>query len=117
MICYFVYFSLFVGYFPVLSNSDIFHVGALLFFVVAIFTIFIILPIMLYPGHIRYSLRYKNGEYFSLFLLSLSFPLALLTTFIISIAFYIDAKGVLFTFMVLQYGSREKYWKEYLLFA
>ncbi|OUT10549.1 hypothetical protein B9N66_00625 [Campylobacter concisus] len=100
MICYFVYFSLFVGYFPVLSNSDIFHVGALLFFVVAIFTIFIILPIMLYPGHIRYSLRYKNGKYFSLFLLSLSFPLALLTTFIISIAFYIDAKGVLFTFMV-----------------
>ncbi|ERJ26719.1 hypothetical protein [Campylobacter concisus] len=100
VICYFAYFGIFIGYFPVLSGSDIFYVGALLFFVVAIFTIFFILPIMLYPGHIRYPLRYKNGEYFSLFLLSLSFPLALLTTFIINIAFYIDAKDILFTFMV-----------------
>ena len=99
VICYFVYFGLFVGYFPVLSSSDIFHVGALLFFVVVVFTIFIILPIILYPIHIRYSFRYKNSEYFSLFLLSLSFPLALLNTFIVSIAFYIDIKVKLFAFM------------------
>ena len=40
VICYFAYFGIFIGYFPVLSGSDIFYVGALLFFVVAIFTIF-----------------------------------------------------------------------------
>lgn len=100
VVCYFVYFGLFIGYFPTLNGSEFFYVGALLFFVVAIFTCFIILPIMLYPIHIKYSLRYKNSEYFSFFLLSLAFPLALLSTFIVSIVLYIDVKDILFVFMV-----------------
>ncbi|WP_103630771.1 hypothetical protein [Campylobacter concisus] len=37
MICYFVYFGLFVGYFPALSGSDVFYFGGLIFFVIAFF--------------------------------------------------------------------------------
>lgn len=101
VICYFAYFGLFIGYFPVLSGSEIFYVGALLFFVVGIFTSFIILPIIFYPVHIKSSLKYKTyGKYLSLLLLVLSFPIALLIAFIVNILFYIDKEEILFVFLV-----------------
>lgn len=31
VICYFIYFGLFVGYFPALSGSDVFYFGGLIF--------------------------------------------------------------------------------------
>ena len=101
MICYFAYFGIFIGYFPVLSGSEIFYVGALLFFVVGIFTSFIILPIIFYPVHIKSSLKFKTyGKYLSLLLLVLSFPIALLIAFIVNILFYIDKEEILFVFLV-----------------
>ena len=48
MICYFVYFGIFIGYFPVLSGSDIFYIGALLFTIVAILSLFIVSIMLLY---------------------------------------------------------------------
>ena len=101
MICYFVYFGLFIGYFPVLSGSEIFYVGVLLFFVVGIFTSFVILPMIFYPIHIKSSLKYKTyGKYLSLLLLVLSFPIALLIAFIVNKLFYIDKEEILFVFLV-----------------
>ena len=62
MICYFVYFGIFIGYFPVLSGSDIFYIGALLFTIVAILSLFIVSIILLYGW---YYIRANNQPTFS----------------------------------------------------
>lgn len=77
MICYFVYFGIFIGYFPVLSGSDIFYIGALLFTIVAILSLFIVSIILLYGW---YYIRANNQPTFSNNWLAiiLAFPLTLI---------------------------------------
>ena len=62
IICYFIYFGLFVDYFPVLSGSEIIYVGALLFTIVAILSLFIVSIILLYGW---YYIRANNQPTFS----------------------------------------------------
>lgn len=77
MICYFVYFGIFIGYFPVLSGSEIFYVGALLFTIVAIFSLFIVSIILLYGW---YYVRANNQPTFcnNWLAIILTFPLTLI---------------------------------------
>ncbi|WP_459820246.1 YrzE family protein [Campylobacter concisus] len=77
MICYFVYFGIFIGYFPVLSGSEIIYVGALLFTIVAILSLFIVSIMLLYRW---YYIRANNQPSFSNNWLAmiLTFPLTLI---------------------------------------
>ena len=96
MICYFVYFGIFIGYFPVLSGSDIFYIGVLLFFGVAVFTSFIILPVALYPLHYKkYLLNNKTKKlYFSWFTFILTIPVAFFVFLVLLVLYYILLKYI-----------------------
>ena len=88
MICYFVYFGVFIGYFPVLSGSDIFYFGGLLFFTIAIVSIIAILPMFLYPEY------YKTGKNEKL-LLATTIPPMLIYTYLL----YISSISKLYVFL------------------
>ena len=45
VICFFVYYGLFIGYFPALSGSDVFYFGGLIFSIIFVISIITILPI------------------------------------------------------------------------
>ena len=59
VICYFIYFGLFVGYFPALSGSDVFYFGGLIFFIIVIVSMVAILPIFLYPEYYKTKKKFK----------------------------------------------------------
>ena len=77
MICYFVYFGIFIGYFPVLSGSEIIYIGALLFTIVAILSLFVVSIMLLNRW---YYIRANNQPTFSNNWLAiiLAFPLTLI---------------------------------------
>lgn len=91
MICYFVYFGIFIGYFPVLSGSDIFYIGALLLFIVAVFASFVILPVALYPLHYEKYLLNNNTKklYFSWLTFILTIPVAFFVFLALLVLYYI----------------------------
>ena len=91
IICYFEYFGIFIGYFPVLSGSDIFYIGALLLFIVAVFASFVILPVALYPLHYeKYLLNNKTKKlYFSWLTFILTIPVAFFVFLVLLVLYYI----------------------------
>ena len=79
MICYFVYYGLFIGYFPALSGSDVFYFGGLIFSIILIVSAIIILPIFFYP---EYCKTKKNIK----LILTISMPSILIYVYLVSIA-------------------------------
>ena len=107
MICYFVYFGLFVGYFPALSGSDIFYFGGLLFFTIVIISIIAILPMFLYPEY------YKTGKNEKL-LLATAIPPMLIYTYLLYISsitkLYVFVSAYLLIFFLICLSFKFKEW-------
>ena len=81
VICYFIYFGLFVGHFPALSGSDVFYFGGLIFFIIVAASMVAILPIFLYPEY------YKTKKKFKL-IFAMALPSVLIYTFFLLINIY-----------------------------
>ncbi|MDO4875298.1 MAG: hypothetical protein Q3967_04405 [Campylobacter sp.] len=107
MICYFIYFGIFIGYFPVLSGSDIFYFGGLLFFTIVIVSIIAILPMFLYPEY------YKTGKNVKL-LLATTIPPILIYTYLLYISsiskLYVFVSVYLLIFFLIFLAFKFKEW-------
>ena len=79
VICFFVYYGLFIGYFPALSGSDVFYFGGLIFSIIFVISIITILPIFFYP---EYCKTKKNIK----LILTISMPSILIYIYLVFIA-------------------------------
>jgi putative membrane protein len=91
VICYFIYFGLFVGHFPALSGSDVFYFGGLIFFIIVAASMVAILPIFLYPEY------YKTKKKFKL-IFAMALPSVLIYTF-----FLLNAGGLKWLYILVAF--------------